>query len=62
VLFNISYIISISLAFAGGLMLYVTCRETLYQARKTWNGRLSTIGNALGMVLGVFFIAFLHGI
>lgn len=60
---NISpFIISISLAFAGGLILYITCRETLYQARETWKGRLSTVGNALGMVLGVFFITSLHGL
>lgn len=60
---NISpFIISISLAFAGGLILYITCRETLYQARETWKGRLSTVGNGLGMVLGVFFITFLHGL
>lgn len=61
VISNISpFVISISLAFAGGLILYITCRETLPQARETWKGRLSTIGNALGMVLGVLFITVLH--
>lgn len=48
--------ISISLASVGGFIHYITCRETLYHIREKREGRLSTVGNTLGM--GVFFITF----
>ena len=53
-------IISISLAFASGLILYVVFRETLEEARKTWHGRLSTIGNVLGLIVGFFAVTLIH--
>jgi ZIP family zinc transporter len=53
-------IICISLSFAGGMMLYIICRETLPSARDTWRGRLSTIGNIIGMIAGIFLISFIH--
>lgn len=58
---NISpVIISISLAFASGMILYILCRETLPSARETWNGRLSTIGNVLGVITGILIVALFH--
>jgi ZIP family zinc transporter len=53
-------IICISLAFAGGMILYIICRETLPSARDTWKGRLSTIGNVLGMIAGILIVSFLR--
>lgn len=53
-------IISVSLAFASGLILYVVFRETLEEARETWRGRLSTIGNVLGMILGFLTVTLIH--
>lgn len=53
-------IISISLAFAVGMILYIICRETLPSAKDTWSGRLSTIGNVLGIIVGMLLVSFLH--
>ena len=52
--------ISISLAFAGGMILYIIYRETLPSARDTWNDRLSTIGNVLGMIAGILLVSSFH--
>lgn len=61
VISKISPIISsVSLAFAAGMILYITCRETLPSARDTWSGRLSTIGNVLGIMVGMLLISLLH--
>jgi ZIP family zinc transporter len=58
---NISpVIISISLSFAGGMILYIICRETLPSAIDTWRGRMSTIGNISGFIAGMLFVSFLH--
>lgn len=58
---NIShFVISISLAFAGGLMLYIVCRELLPESRKTWEGRLSTIGNVFGVTAGILIVSLIH--
>ncbi|UZQ48893.1 ZIP family metal transporter [Clostridium kluyveri] len=52
-------VICISLAIAGGMILYIVCRETLPNARDTWKGRLSTIGNVIGMIAGILIVSFL---
>ncbi|MDF2656409.1 MAG: hypothetical protein K0R19_2883 [Bacillota bacterium] len=51
---------SMSLAFAGGMILYIICRETLPGATDTWRGRMSTIGNITGFVAGMLFVSFMH--
>lgn len=53
---------SISIAFAAGMILYVTCRETLPSARDTWGGRLSAVGNILGIIAGILLISLLQNI
>jgi len=53
-------IISVSLSFAGGMILYIICRETLPNARDTWRGRMSTIGNVLGMIAGMLIVFLYH--
>ncbi|HBB28819.1 Zinc transporter ZupT [bioreactor metagenome] len=53
-------VICLSLAFAGGMILYITFRETLPSACDTWRGRFSTIGNVLGMITGILMVSFLH--
>lgn len=53
-------VISISLSFAGGMILYIIYRETLPNAHETWRGRLSTIGNVLGMIAGMLMVSFLQ--
>lgn len=53
-------VICISLAFAGGMILYIIYRETLPSARDTWRGRMSTIANVIGMIAGMLIVEFLH--
>lgn len=52
-------VISISLAFASGMILYIICSETLPNARETWKGRLSTIGIVIGVIAGILITSFL---
>lgn len=52
-------IISLSLALTGGMILYIIYSETLPNSRKTWKGRLSTIGIVMGMITGILIISFL---
>lgn len=49
-----------SLSFAAAMMLYVTLRETLPTANDLWKGRLTTIGNVLGIILGMLFVSILE--
>lgn len=49
-----------SLAFAGALILYITLRETLPSASDIWKGRITTIGNVVGIVIGMLLISFFH--
>ncbi|WP_099467959.1 ZIP family metal transporter [Konateibacter massiliensis] len=55
------FLICISLSFAAAMMLYVTLRETLPTANDLWKGRLTTIGNVLGIILGMLFVYVLEG-
>jgi ZIP family zinc transporter len=50
-------LISLSLAFAGGMILYITFGETLPNAQKTWKGRLSTLGIILGLVSSILIVS-----
>lgn len=51
---------SFSLAFAGALILYITLRETLPSASDIWKGRVTTIGNVIGIIIGMIMISFFH--
>lgn len=59
VILRTPFVICLSLSFAGAMMLYVTLRETLPTANDLWKGRLTTIGNVLGIILGMLFVSFL---
>lgn len=52
-------LICASLSFAAAMVLYVTLRETLPTANDLWKGRLTTIGNVLGIILGMLFVSML---
>ncbi|MFA9375739.1 MAG: ZIP family metal transporter [Lachnotalea sp.] len=54
------FILCLSLSFAGSMILYVTLRETLPTANDLWKGRLTTIGNVLGIILGMLFVSILE--
>lgn len=46
-------VISICLAFAAGAMLYIVSGELLPESNKLYKGRMSSIGNILGFILGI---------
>ncbi|EQB86138.1 ZIP family zinc transporter [Clostridium punense] len=52
-------VICFSLAIAGGMILYIIYRETLPSSMEIWKGKLSTVGNVLGMIAGILMISFL---
>ena len=51
---NISkQIIAICLSFAAGAMLYIVSGELIPESNKLYSGRLSSLGNILGFILGM---------
>lgn len=46
-------VIAICLAFAAGAMLYIVSGELLPESNKLYQGRMSSIGNILGFLLGI---------
>ena len=46
-------VISICLAFAAGAMLYIVSGELIPESNKLYKGRMSSIGNILGFILGI---------
>lgn len=46
-------VISMCLAFAAGAMLYIVAGELIPEYNKLYHGRISAIGNMLGIVLGI---------
>lgn len=53
-------IISLSLSFAGGMILYIISKETIPSAREIFKGRLSTMGIFIGVVAGILIVSFLN--
>lgn len=49
-------IIAICLSFAAGAMLYIVSGELLPESNKLYKGRMSSIGNVLGFLLGILAI------
>lgn len=51
---NISkQIIAICLSFAAGAMLYIVSGELIPESNKLYSGKLSSLGNILGFILGM---------
>ena len=46
--------VSVSLAFAAGAMLYIVSGELIPESNKLYKGRFSSLGNMLGIILGIF--------
>jgi ZIP family zinc transporter len=46
-------LISACLGFAGGAMLYIVYGELVPESKKLYLGRLSSIGNVIGMICGI---------
>ena len=46
-------LISLCLAFAAGAMLYIVSGELIPESKKLYKGRLASIGNIAGFILGI---------
>lgn len=46
-------LIGISLAFAGGAMLYIVSCELIPESKNMYKGRFASLGNMLGLVIGI---------
>lgn len=46
-------IIAMCLSFAAGAMLYIVSGELLPEANKLYDGKISTVGNVMGFILGL---------
>ena len=47
-------VIAICLSFAAGAMLYIVSGELIPESNKLYNGRISTLGNMLGFIIGIY--------
>ena len=47
-------IIAMCLAFAGGAMIYIVSGELIPEANQLYHGRMTAIGNMLGLLIGIF--------
>ena len=47
-------VIAMCLAFAGGAMIYIVSGELIPEANSLHRGRMTAIGNILGLLLGIF--------
>jgi ZIP family zinc transporter len=47
-------VIGISLAFAAGAMLYIVSCELIPESNRMYKGRLGSIGNIFGILVGIF--------
>ncbi len=51
---RVSHIIMpISVGFVSGIMLYVALGEAIPKSKAVWNGRFSTIGACIGVIIGI---------
>ena len=47
-------IIALCLAFSAGAMIYIVSGELMPESSKLYQGRMSSLGNLLGFIVGVF--------
>ncbi|NLY43106.1 MAG: ZIP family metal transporter [Clostridiaceae bacterium] len=52
--------IALCLSFAAGAMLYVVCGDLIPESKSIYRGRLSTIGNILGIIIGIIISVCSH--
>lgn len=49
-------IIAICLSFAAGAMLYIVSGELIPESNKLYKGRMASVGNILGFILGILAV------
>lgn len=47
-------IIAICLSFAAGAMIYIVSGELTPESNRLYQGRMTTIGNMIGFLIGIF--------
>lgn len=47
-------VIAMCLAFAGGAMIYIVSGELIPEANQLYHGRMTAIGNMIGLLIGIF--------
>ena len=47
-------VIAVCLAFSAGAMIYIVSGELTPESNKLYNGKITAIGNILGLLLGIF--------
>ena len=50
-------VIAICLSFAAGALLYIVSGELIPESNKLYSGNASTLGNAIGFILGLLAIS-----
>ncbi len=46
-------VMPVSVGFVSGIMLYVALGEMIPKSRAVWNGRFSTLGACIGVIIGI---------
>ena len=54
------FVISSSMTFASGLILYAICKEILPESNGLWRGRLTAVCTVLGIVVGITVTSAIH--
>ena len=47
-------VIAMCLAFAGGAMIYIVSGELIPESNQLYHGRMTAVGNMLGLLIGIF--------
>ncbi len=50
-------VIAMCLAFAGGAMIYIVSGELIPESNQLYHGRMTAIGNMLGLLIGIFVMS-----
>ncbi len=53
----VHFFLSLSLAFAGGAMLYIVCDELIPDAHDLSEGHSATLGIVFGVIIGMFILS-----
>lgn len=46
-------IVTLSMGFAAGVILYIVCEELIPESKEIWNGRLTTVAAIIGVIIGI---------